>query len=837
MKRIMFLVFWILLLAESAFAETGYIAKNLSQFIDEYFGASGSYVSDINDNGDITGYYTSSSGSLSIRGFVSRDNTFLDIGQIGRTLEMAVMPEQINNNGWVMGMDFSNNWAVADTFIYDGNSIKLIENNDYALSNGEGLNDNNEIVGTEISYGPHLDHAFKYDSNGYEDLGGLGRTHAVLRDINNNGEAVGQTLGSGFNDPISIIYKNGETQQIPVENPVAINDNGQVVGYKNGNAVLYENGSLTDIGHLGNLDSMQPLDMNNGGAIVGGSNIGAFVYKDGTLNNLNDLIINKSDIGGPLVSPLSATAINNKGEIIVQRDRVSTLLTPVEMPEQKARSIVNPEIPVNLNLIPGIRNLSKNNTSSMFDLTSIQPEKPTFLIAHGFNDKVDDGGWVKEMAKEINDRLGDNANDINVLAYDWRGPASALVRWYESEDYGIPDKETYTGLGTVLKEAKDQSEFVALYFESNNFTDQIHLIGHSAGGTLVKETANILNQHGIVLKQVTLLDAPNYVNSSTSLVWTPHDLSSVEWADNYPSTWQLGADANPAYTVRLEPHSAVITTVNNPDIEIYLKESQIVNRLKQDTLDTITYIDKDGNQTTAEINTYRTTTLTEKHGYPIEYYKNTIKDATSEDGFYWSALNDGWNSDVRANLIGKKDTEVTIWPEIITTKIDTLQEEQFDSIDGWNRDGNVFLLDGNAHLMENSPAFLFTDLFIPNDAEAMSFDFRFLNTGDGDYFALNFNEDLLFWYDGRWFEGDDYLNSGLIDLRNYAGQNGVLTFSLNSFGEKNAHIEIDKFAMYDINYFKEGNTANAVPEPSTMFLFSLGGLFSFLHKRRKFIKK
>ena len=118
----------------------------------------------------------------------------------------------------------------------------------------------------------------------------------------------------------------------------------------------------------------------------------------------------------------------------------------------------------------------------MFDLTSIQPEKPTFLIAHGFNDKVDDGGWVKEMAKEINDRLGDNANDINVLAYDWRGPASALVRWYESEDYGIPDKETYTGLGTVLKEAKDQSEFVALYFESNNFTDQIHLIGHSAGG-------------------------------------------------------------------------------------------------------------------------------------------------------------------------------------------------------------------------------------------------------------------------------------------------------------------------------------------------------------------
>jgi pimeloyl-ACP methyl ester carboxylesterase len=68
---------------------------------------------------------------------------------------------------------------------------------------------------------------------------------------------------------------------------------------------------------------------------------------------------------------------------------------------------------------------------------------------------------------------------------------------------------------------------------------------------------------------------------------------------------------------------------------------------------------------------------------------------------------------------------------------------------------------------------------IPADAESLTFDFLYPQRGDGDWFTVAFNDQILYNFTGRNFFGDEY-DRAVIPVSAIAGHTGVVTLTLHS---------------------------------------------------------
>jgi len=128
-----------------------------------------------------------------------------------------------------------------------------------------------------------------------------------------------------------------------------------------------------------------------------------------------------------------------------------------------------------------------------------------------------------------------------------------------------------------------------------------------------------------------------------------------------------------------------------------------------------------------------------------------------------------------------------------------------------------------AQLVEHSPAYLWSDITIPLDAQFLTFDYNWVDKGDGDYLSLYFNGELVANILGLDFTGTDFQTIGPISLFDLAGQTGELLFMLNSVGDPNADVQIGNLA------FISGLPVapDPAPEPSSLMVFA-GGIFILL---------
>lgn len=443
----------------------------------------------------------------------------------------------------------------------------------------------------------------------------------------------------------------------------------------------------------------------------------------------------------------------------------SLLINPLDLPQ--GSPIPNLEKPEYVCYSDAhILNLSAfaEHEDDLFD-----PEKPTILITHGLtglfgnqtSDPIDE--WIKPMATDIKERLEleGKKNDYNIAAWDWEKEAS----WLINVDLNVPfiGLPQITNMNTVLATARGQGDYLAEFLYDNNLTQGLHLIGHSAGGTLVDEVAKELYEKSSnKVDQLTFLDAPDpLINGNTA-----------NWADNYVS--QLG------------------------------------------------YMHVDG-----AYDYYLTKQLIPLHDYAREFYKLTIDDSGYKQGFYWSSEIGGERPDI--NSSGYQTTDVIL--DQVIPKITTVVKETFDIVGNWLRSGTAFLMDGASVYEEHSSAYLFKELTIPSEVNYFNFDFKFSQLGDGDYLTVNFNDKLLFWFEGDKFYGNDFWNSSYIDISQYAGQTGTWTFALNGVGEANAKLLIDNFEFDHVDF--ETQNVAPIPEPSTIALFITGiiGLGAFHFKK------
>jgi probable HAF family extracellular repeat protein len=282
---------------------------------------------DMNENGQITGYATDSSGRS--RAFLWDDGHMADLGTLsGGTTSIGLA---INLSGHVVG--YSNQvpaGASIATLWRDGAVINMTPN----LAAGQGssakaINDFGQAVGN-ISYAD----GFLWEDGVRTPLGDLGGGYgSVPQDINNAGQIVGSASTVTESGPTAhaFLWQNGQMTDLGVlpgdedSGASAINSHGVIVGstgrtdmdtyesfYK---PFIYEGGQMRAIPVPGT--ESYGGDINDAGDVVGTMRAGggfsrwhAFIYKDGVVTNLNS--VKPTGSGLHLAY---AQAINNAGQI------------------------------------------------------------------------------------------------------------------------------------------------------------------------------------------------------------------------------------------------------------------------------------------------------------------------------------------------------------------------------------------------------------------------------------------------------------------------------------------------------------------------------------------
>ncbi|WP_445245660.1 putative Ig domain-containing protein, partial [Microcoleus sp. OTE_8_concoct_300] len=255
--------------------------------------ASESRGRDINNNGQVVGFLTTSTGST--RAFLW--NSTSGMQELTGSSNSAL---SINNNGVAVGFFKVNQFQFHASRWQNAQAFPLITPIDKS-SWATGINDSGQIVGyTDINGNPIR--AFLYESGEMKDARDLGTLNSTSTtrawDINNQSQVVGQSGSKAF--------------------------------------FWSSNGGIKDLGSLGS-GSSQALAINNQTQVVGKSNDSAFIWSDsnsngqsdpGEMTDLNTLI--PSNAGWSLTE---AQDINDAGQIvgtgIINGQTHAFLLTPI----------------------------------------------------------------------------------------------------------------------------------------------------------------------------------------------------------------------------------------------------------------------------------------------------------------------------------------------------------------------------------------------------------------------------------------------------------------------------------------------------------------------------
>ena len=186
----------------------------------------------------------------------------------------------------------------------------------------EGINNKGQIVGSNQATPNDPQYAFLWKNGHVQYIGAVGGADSQGVAVNQRGEVAGSAQNAQ-QTWVGMIYKDGQSEALPIDIANGLNNRGQIVGTSNvpppaphvmesTAAQLYEDGIVTNLGSLGGYISAAN-GINDRGEIVGYSDTGpdttsplhAFLYRDGKMTDLGTFGGQNSD----------AVAINSHGVI------------------------------------------------------------------------------------------------------------------------------------------------------------------------------------------------------------------------------------------------------------------------------------------------------------------------------------------------------------------------------------------------------------------------------------------------------------------------------------------------------------------------------------------
>ncbi len=462
---------------------------------------------------------------------------------------------------------------------------------------------------------------------------------------------------------------------------------------------------------------------------------------------------------------------------------------------------------------------------------AINPNKMTVVLTHGWNGSPSD--WAAYTAQIIQKRIGSNA--VNIVAWDWSADAASSIF-----NLGVIAAKT-PGEGTALG-----TNLVAAL--GANYSKRIHFIGHSLGTLVNGAAADYVHAHGFswTNTQVTLCDEaeiaweftstgwqmvttiPSAIgpasatvstlwgNSSTPQRYWDHPLpKQFAWADNYISACGL-----------LHPEAAnAILTYTYPgivgDLSTLLQEfynfHDYSHYFYEDTIEPGIF--NTGGQTNATYMGFicsfegggvggRPATNTffyqDPNGLELNLMQTNFAFATNVlNARFKRFLTIGISSaadsaeDWASSEVGQAVGQVTGQIQSAVGMIVNLLTgsgggSQIQSLNERPMGGSV----PNGGSANNTPAYSWIPLAVPSNAVSMSFDFMLQGNGNSDSFQVALNGTNILSLEMSLIPTNVTLNSGLIDVSQYAGQQVELFLGIVGGTSTNAALTAGDFQFY-----------------------------------------
>ncbi len=466
---------------------------------------------------------------------------------------------------------------------------------------------------------------------------------------------------------------------------------------------------------------------------------------------------------------------------------------------------------------------------------ALDRNKMTVVLTHGFNGSPSD--WASYTAQIIQQRIG--VNTVNIVAWDWTSDAQGQL-----SDLGrIAAKTPREGnaLGTNLVAALGA-----------NYSKRIHFIGHSLGTLVNAAAANYVhtNRFSWANTQMTLCDEAEVAWTFTSVGWQmattlpeiiQQGVSTLEtfdgnfstpqpgwanplpnqyaWADNYVSAFGLlhSGAANVILTYTYPDSLPDVSTV----VQEFYNFHDYAHFFYEDTIEpglfntggaiNATYagfvcsFEGGGYAGRPATNTYF---YQDPSGTELNLTQKDLAFATNFLNARFkiyqligvsSLASQGENGvfGAVAQAVGQVNGQI----ESTGQNLENMVLNFFTSVSGGSlvQNSGAHPLGGpvpNGSGSGNTPAYAWVPLNVPPNALSMSFDFMLQGNGNNDSFQVALNGTNVMSLETSLIQTNVTLNSGMIDVSQYAGQQVTLFMGIVGGTSTNAALTVSNFQFY-----------------------------------------
>ncbi|MBK8090668.1 MAG: choice-of-anchor D domain-containing protein [Verrucomicrobiaceae bacterium] len=432
-----------------------------------------------------------------------------------------------------------------------------------------------------------------------------------------------------------------------------------------------------------------------------------------------------------------------------------------------------------------------NSQGQLFQFDATRIPHGLIVLTHGLTDNPN-APWIRELANAIASRLHDEGKPVpNIVIFGWEYGANPFLKDLGSTDTslvaqalktnatilaGLPGVgEFIYNLKAIKPDAKGYGITLANWVKAESapgvdhidVTKPIHFIGHSAGGFVTSDAANLLKRWNVAtVSQVTMLDTPIPDRAVFTSLMNPTVMEryvSTLAGAAAPDLGELPAILSSRLALLIDPNAITQTSNSLPQGTYYRR--YVLSNFYSDPI--------------AGANVFSVAA----HNYSREWYINSAYGVTAEGGGFALSPFMTVQAPAPANQAFAMMSEAADTP--LTSA----------ALDGFSTFGSVTGSGSPYIVTEDTNAGIQQTLTLPVGADALQFRYQFTTAGDGDFIAVYFGDNPPL------FIGPDVVAARTaplevnVPLQGYEGQTGTLVIKLVSQGLTNAVAQIDQITL------------------------------------------